>query len=90
MDSMTHAHDGQPHSHAHGDGQPHHHHHHDEVLEVYEGEALRVKFIAADGTEYTVHFRDGELRVCGKLPLGAYQRRMDVLGISGTPAKRNP
>ena len=81
----THAHDGQTHTHGSHDG-----HHHDEVMEVYEGEALRVRFIGADGAEYTVHFRDRELRVCGKLPLVARQRHMDVVGISGTPAKRNP
>lgn len=89
MDAHTHAHDGQTHTHAH-DGHAHGSHHHDEVMEVYEGEALRVRFIGADGAEYTVHFRDGELRVCGKLPLVAYQRRMDVIGVGGTPAKRNP
>jgi hypothetical protein len=79
-----HTHEGHGHAHAHGHDGQHPHHHHDEVMEVYEGEALRVKFVAADGTEYTVHFRDGELRVCGGQPLGAYQRRMDVIGIIST------
>lgn len=67
------------HGHTHAEGTPHHDH--DEVMEVFEGEPLKVRFVAADGTELTVHFRDGELRVCGSVALGARQHRGDVIAV---------
>lgn len=56
------------------------------VIKIESHEEIRVMFVLADGTEVTVHFRNGELRACGASPIAARQRHADVLSIASSVA----
>jgi hypothetical protein len=72
--------DAHPHEHAPGTPE---HSHDDNIIEVFPGETIKVRFYQEDGSYVTVHVHEasGELRACGSHPFYVERRKPDVAAL---------